>query len=107
MQERLFGGRERGVRRRKEEGIHRLHESRRGVFRQSGACAESGQEREGQENAARRERPGFPVSGLHARGYAAVEPPIERSSRETASRHALPLEAKFFAFQYGRARGFG
>jgi hypothetical protein len=80
MQERLFGGRERGVRRRKEEGIHRLCESGRDVVGQSGARTESRQEREGQENAARSARPGIPVSGLHARGYAAVEPPIERLS---------------------------
>jgi hypothetical protein len=80
MQERLLGLREGGVRRRKEERIHRPHESRRGVFRQSGTRAESGQEREGQESAARRERPRIPVSGLDGRGYAAVEPPIERSS---------------------------
>ena len=94
MEKHFLGRRDRGVRRRKEEGIHRLHESRRRVFRQGGARAESGQEREGEESPARRERSGTPVSGLHARGYAAVEPPIERSSHaDGVSSHSAPGES--------------
>jgi hypothetical protein len=94
MPERFLGRRDRGVRRREEEGIHRLHESRRRVFRQGGARTESGQEREGEESPAREERSGTPVSSLHARGYAAVEPQIERSSHaDGVSSHSLPGES--------------
>jgi hypothetical protein len=64
-----------------EEGFDRTHEPGRGLIRQRGARRREGQESGGENDTAREARRRTPAPLAHVGQYAAIPPPIVRSSR--------------------------